>query len=204
MKWGLAMETLWGEIEKRGSGTVVRDFHEGWGRRRLWYSNEPKPLYRWLYSLNWGPEDREVACWILFNPSFADDAPPHGRHPALYQMVHASKRLGMQGLIIVNLFALRDGSPDVLRVRAAKGEDPIGCENDYAIGLAAQTARSVIAAWGSHGSRCARRASEVIRILSNQELSCLGCTAKGQPKYPLYLPHDTPLERFVPREGVNR
>ena len=106
--------------------------------------------------------------------------------------------MGFQSLQVVNLFALRATRPAALTTSS----HPVGPGNDQALLAAVDTAALVIAAWGAH-PRAAHRARQVLQLLDEHRgsapraLMCLGRTAAGHPRHPLYLRRDTPLEVFA-------
>ena len=79
-----------------------------------------------------------------------------------------------------NLFAPRHNKPSGLR----HVEDPVGPHNDEALRAMGKAANRIIAAWGCRGT-WHRRADEVVDFLPGAE--CLGFTASGQPRHPLYV-----------------
>jgi hypothetical protein len=89
----------------------------------------------------------------------------------------------------VNLFAFRSTDPAALR----SVDDPIGTENDTFIIRHCESAKRVVAAWGTHG-RLLKRDDEVLAFLART--FCLGVTNGGAPKHPLYLAGDTRLRPY--------
>jgi hypothetical protein len=125
----------------------------------------------------------------MLNPSTAtastDDA-------TIRRVTGFSRHWGFGSAVIVNLFALRATTPSLL----GKHRDPVGPDNDSCILRAVDSADVIVVAWGNHGSRLnpttrAQRDSEVHHLLPRSELYCLGLTARGQPRHPLYLPTST-------------
>ena len=93
-------------------------------------------------------------------------------------------------MYVANLFAFRSTDPKKLGAIA----DPIGPLNDAYI--KDFTSNSIlILAWGS--TRYKKRAAEVLDLLSDRELWCLGTNKDGSPKHPLYVRADAPLVPFV-------
>ena len=105
-------------------------------------------------------------------------------------MVDRSLDLGMGRFILVNLFSWRTTDPRVLRTAAAAGHDIIGSATDQVIADAARSAAVVVAAWGHHGALLGRDRQILDTI---PDLMCLGLTAKGHPRHPLYVPAAQPL-----------
>jgi hypothetical protein len=193
------MNTLWTQISNERKGKVVRDDPgANWGHARYrWLSVDKR--YRYLYSLYWGPEDGAVACWILFNPSPADDLGHEKKnHAYLNVMQHISKeRLGVDGLTITNLFGLRDSEPDNIHRPVNQRKSLIGTENDYAIAAAVNEARYVLVAWGYNAARHPERVVEVRSILGERDLHCLGRTMHGShPLHPGRKSFEIPVEPY--------
>lgn len=59
----------------------------------------------------------------------------------------------------------------------------------------ALAADRIVLAWGNHGAHLSRD-QEVLSLLEGHDLYCLGLTKSGQPKHPVRLTYDTPLQRF--------
>jgi hypothetical protein len=142
--------------------------------------------FRYALRRTWDPSGPTVL-FVGLNPSTAD----HRQDDAtIRRCVGFSKAMGFGQLLVANLFAFRTPHPRVLR-RAA---DPVGPRNDRWLKRLAGEADLVVAAWGSHGSFLARD-QDVIPLLG--EIHCLGITARGQPRHPLYLPKAASLRRLA-------
>lgn len=155
-----------------------------WGEQGGSYS--PDRRYRWRYErpIGSGPP----ICWIGLNPGTGDR---EGRYrPTLQRMVDRSVHLGMGRFILVNLFSWRATNPRDLRAAAAAGHDIIGSTTDQVIADAVRAAAVVVAAWGHHGTLLGRERQVVDTI---PDLMCVGLTAKGHPRHPLYVPAAQPL-----------
>lgn len=127
--------------------------------------------------------------WVMLNPSSADGI----RDDATTRRCIAhTERLGYYRLQIVNLFAYRSRDPKRIR---QLGDAAVGRANDEHIALAVERAALVVCAWGAH--RWAQdRAREVVSVIGSHDLWCLGTTADGSPRHPLYLPAATELVRW--------
>jgi len=166
------------------------------GQQRLWnISHDCKQRgavihgpYR--YSL-WRIWDEQLprALFVLLNPSTAD---AQQDDPTLRRCLGFACLEGCGSLEIVNLFAYRATQPTQLKMIS----DPIGDENDQYIAAAAQQATLIILGWGVYGSYLARDRA-ILHLLSSSQLYCLGLTAKGHPKHPLYCTYAS-LIRFHP------
>jgi len=174
----------------RSPGFVTDRHNHTAGVDRATFS--PDDDYRYALFRRWG--HGPTICWLMLNPSvasaFADD-------PTIRRCRAFSQRAGYSGLVVVNLYSLRSTKPEALWTH----DDPIGPLGDQFIREQAGSRTSVIAAWGAHGARNGR-GNQVADALTDAglRLYCLGTTANGQPKHPLYVPGDT---RLVPyRVGV--
>lgn len=157
----------------------------------------PDGLYRYWLARRWdhGP----TATFVMNNPSTADG---HQDDATIRRCIGFAKREGCAGLVVVNLFALRSTDPDALLTAA----DPHGPENMRHLRDAIGDAKTVIVAWGawylSHSAKLGkRRARPSIESLARDVgvgLYCLGTTTHGEPRHPLYVPADTPLEPWRP------
>lgn len=161
-------------------------------------SFSPCGRYRYQLRRYVGPWER--ACvFVMLNPSTADaeaDDPTIRR----CKTFAADWRCGQ--LVVVNLFAWRATQPSEL----ASVADPVGPENDRAIAAAIDLAMHrgplgiglVVAAWGADGSRHGRAASVIKAMRAKGALpQCLGVTASGQPRHPLYLAGASSLLPFT-------
>jgi hypothetical protein len=143
--------------------------------------------YRYTLERRW--DDRLETClFIMLNPSIADD---RRLDPTVTRCVKYAQAWGYGALQVVNLFALVSTDPRALRRRAF----PVGPENDEAIQRAVQDVRLVVAAWGNHGTYLDRH-KEVLEMLSQRDLHCLGTTKEGHPRHPLYLRKDVKPSRY--------
>jgi hypothetical protein len=101
--------------------------------------------------------------------------------PILHRIVGMSRSWGMNGLILVNLFAWRTSDPRQLKLAAATGHDIVGALNDTAIEAALRESELTIAAWGNKGA-FQNRAAEVAKML--REGKCLALTNRSHPRHP--------------------
>lgn len=144
--------------------------------------------YRYRLSRVWNPERPQV-CWIMLNPSTATEALDD---PTTRRVVGFSRLWGFGSAVVVNLFALRSATPEVL----ARHPDPVGADNDASIQRGVATADRIVVAWGNHGvtinpTTGTPRHHEIAGLLSHSSSHCLGVTGQGQPRHPLYLPSCT-------------
>lgn len=155
---------------------------------RYLYSSDM--MFRYAFGRWWGNADlATTAIWVLLNPATGDTEQRH--RPTLERCISRSRGAGHTGLVIVNLFALRDTNPRNLR----NAPDPVGPANDEVLGVITKAGAQTIAAWGGHG-RLNARSGQVGPILVSP--MCLGVTKYGEPRHPLYVAGDTPLVPWVP------
>lgn len=122
---------------------------------------------------------------IGLNPSTAD---AEKDDPTIRRCARFAKDLGFDGLVMLNLFAFRDTSPDDMR----KAADPVGPENNDVLLAATGT---MVAAWGVNGTFRGRDI-EIKKMFSGR-LKCLGLSKDGHPRHPLYLPLDSTLKEYA-------
>ena len=91
---------------------------------------------------------------------------------------------------MVNLFSLRATDPrELLGV-----DDPIGPRTNLWLRRAKRESQLIIAAWGNGGA-LHDRGDTVAHLLGDAR--CLGVTATGMPRHPLYCPKTTPPIPFT-------
>jgi hypothetical protein len=139
----------------------------------------PCGKYRYVLSRRWGSAQPLV--WIMLNPSTADASVDD---PTIRRCCGFARDWGCGGIDVYNLYAYRATNPKEL-LRCA---DPVGAENDYWIRNIEQDLR-VVVAWGNNAKPA--RVKQVVDLLNNRELQCLGTTASGNPKHPLYIAGNT-------------
>jgi len=125
--------------------------------------------------------------WIMLNPSTAN---AERDDPTIRRCIGFSRAWGFGAMHAVNLFALRATDPAEL----ARAPDPVGPETDRQIVESTAGADTIIAAWGAH-TLARARAVEVLPLLAGP-LRCLGVTASGAPRHPLYPPASTRRRPF--------
>ncbi len=142
-------------------------------------------LYR--YQLERGQLPR--LAFIMLNPSTADATQDD---PTIRRCMGFAKRFKCDGIEVMNLYALRATNPKDLWTAT----DCVGPENDAHLIDLAQRHRIGIIAWGNNAQ--AGRADDVIRLLTANGMSlyAMGWTKSKQPRHPLYLPADVPVELF--------
>lgn len=129
--------------------------------------------------------------WVLLNPSTAD---AELDDPTIRRVVAFTRAAGYDAALVGNLDALRATDPAEL----ARHPDPTGPDNDTALDeLVALAGGAVVAAWGAAADPH-RVAAVLAGPLAGVRLRCLGVTAGGQPRHPLYVPATQPLIAYPP------
>lgn len=155
---------------------------------------DPTRSYRYDLMRTWGkpsfsPSAKVGACvFIMLNPSTADE---NLDDPTIRRCVGFAQAWGYRMLHAVNLFGLRATNPKALYAAA----DPVGPRNDFWIKEVTERAGVIVAAWGVHGA-FNRRDRQVMDLLREKRVFCLGKTKHGAPRHPLYIKGDTKLEEF--------
>lgn len=139
-----------------------------------------------------GPPRTITFC--MLNPSTADE----GRDdPTIRRCIGFATRWGYERLLIVNLSPYRATDPKDLFANADFGDDHHVKINPFYVGSAAGQSETFVAAWGAHGPRVEPSKLVLDSLLAfDHPMRCLGLTAEGHPRHPLYVPNDTKLEEF--------
>jgi hypothetical protein len=157
----------------------------------------PDGLYRYQLRRMWQDRSAPVV-FVMLNPSTAD---AHRDDATIRKCVGFARRWGRTSLTVVNLFAYRTTVP----ARLTAVLDPVGPDNDAAICRAVAEpppgASLVVVAWGRGGGFLGR-GKAVTRLLydAGAQPLCLGVTATGHPRHPLYLPFTTTLSEYPPAD----
>lgn len=138
--------------------------------------------YRHCLRRNWGDFDAPYAMFIMMNPSTADHDIDD---PTIRKDIYFTKRLGFTSCLMVNVMDYRATSPkELLSV------NPRSDANLPFIVEMSKNAIIIIAAWGALAGKLRRYADDVVIALCDRQLFCMGKTASGSPRHPLYLPND--------------
>jgi hypothetical protein len=147
----------------------------------------PCGRYRWWLERRFVPAGAEPGGRILFiglNPSAA--AADHD-DPTLRRLQGFARGWGFGSLEVVNLFGRITASPAVLR----RLPEPVGEQNDRWIAEGLSACDAVWLGWGN-GGLWRDRHQEVLQLISDTAatvpVGCIGFTAAGQPRHPLYAP----------------
>lgn len=146
--------------------------------------------YRYLLkrTLNTPLRWNKPCLFIMLNPSTADAVK---NDPTIRRCISFAEREGCTELTVVNLFALRATNPKELQ----KHLNPIGPKNDLCIEEEVKKHANgiVIAAWGSNRFAFDRADSVACAF---GPFKCLGTNLDGNPRHPLYVKSDQPLEDY--------
>jgi hypothetical protein len=160
--------------------------------------------YRYLLTRTWGSGQlhlgrAEPKGWLQVIGLNCSTATEEVDDPTVRRCIGYAQRWGFAGLMVTNLFAFRATDPAVMKA----APDPVGPENDKTLLRAAQLARMVLAAWGTHGDHL-HRAEAVRRALGAHRLVCLGTTKDGSPRHPLYVANAVTPEPYRAEEVAPR
>jgi hypothetical protein len=150
-------------------------------------------LYRYTLRREWasGP----TMTFIMLNPSTAD---ADIDDPTIRRCIGFANREGCGTLHVVNLFGFRSTKPNGL----LNAVDPKGPENTRYVKDAVDRSTFTVAAWGNWWLACRHRPPrfnvEGYAGRTGKHLLCLGTTASGQPRHPLYVKGDAPLVQWIP------
>lgn len=137
-------------------------------------------IYRYALTRIWQPAGERVL-FIMLNPSKATE---QQNDPTIERCERRARALGFGGFRAVNIFALRETDPKLMRRHPA----PAGPDNDIIISQSCDWADVIIAAWGAHGDFLDRGAQmrDVLHA-TGRPLHTLGLTKAGHPRHPLYI-----------------
>lgn len=143
----------------------------------------PCRTYRYALTRTW--DDRPPAVFLMLNPSTAN---AFQLDPTVRRCVGFARRWGHGGLVVLNAFALRSTDPRGLRTV----DDPVGPDNDQVIAdVLTGHPGPVVVAWGAEPYVTATgRDRELAELLRAARPVCLGLTAAGHPRHPLYVRGD--------------
>lgn len=139
--------------------------------------------YRYELRRDLRPGGGPLLEWVMLNPSTATASEDD---PTIRRCMGFGRQWGYGSIVVRNLYAYRSATPRLLLTV----DNPIGPDNwDY---LSRHDATCTVVAWGAHpaGIEWWRKH----RLHRGHPLLCLGITANGQPRHPLYVPASQPLE----------
>ena len=102
-----------------------------------------------------------------------------------------ARQWGYGSLLLVNLFSFRATDPAALSMVS----DPVGLGANRWLRRADAESQLLVAAWGN-GGQLFERAISVAHLIHNAQ--CLGVTAQGMPRHPLYCPKRSRLIPYNP------
>lgn len=137
-------------------------------------------LYRYRLWRQW--DDGDLMVWVMLNPSTADAA---ADDPTIRRCMGFARREGYAGIEVINLYALRCTKPKHL----LDHPDPEGPDNSHHWDqvLSAPNIGKVVAAWGAAVSGDRLPGSRALGRWFRGHWCCLGVTAGGYPRHPLYV-----------------
>lgn len=142
--------------------------------------------YRYTLTRWWG--EGPNCAFIMLNPSTAD---AERDDPTIRRCISFARREGCGGLIVLNLFGLRATDPKELALHPF----PVGPDWRHWIdAMLPNIDGPLIAGWGAQKGIAAQ--VETMRQALNAaglKAMCLGKTADGSPRHPLYVKGDQPL-----------
>lgn len=152
-------------------------------------------VYRYSLARYWNDLARKSGylAFVMLNPSTADASQDD---PTIRRCVAFANREGYGGVHIANLFAYRATRPEDLKLTLC---DPVGPDNINTLRQVAEDASLIVCAWGSNADKIDRdhvRACVPLLRSRGARLACLGKTANGAPRHPLYVRGDQPLEVY--------
>lgn len=142
--------------------------------------------YRYRLGRVWD-DSLPCCCWVMLNPSTAD---ADVDDPTVRRCVGFAERMGCGSIDVRNLFALRSSKPTVL----IGNPSAVGPDNDELHLRTLPRDGLIVCGWGAM-QVAIPRARRFVKMAAEEmlPLSCLGRTAAGAPRHPLYLPGDAPL-----------
>lgn len=150
------------------------------------------PCRTWRYRL-WRVWDESLplACFVLMNPSKADEINDDPTVLRCQRRVARWKHIKIGGVLVVNVFAWRETDSTKLPGLIAAGTDIVGPDNDAAIVAAASESAIVVCGWGNPGNLNGRGQSvEQLLRGAGIDLHYLQLNNDGTPGHPIYLGYD--------------
>lgn len=142
---------------------------------------DPTQTYRYALWRSWNSAPR--VGFVLLNPNQADG---EYNDPTIRRCIGFAKRWGFGGLEVVNLFAHRAKTPQLLK----QAIEPIGQDNDRYLMTLPNRVEVIVLAWGNWGELW-QRDRAVLPFFQIQNVYSFGVTKLGHPKHPLYLRGDS-------------
>ena len=147
-------------------------------------------VYRYSLTAHWDDTLPRLV-YVMLNPSKATEL---ANDPTIERCERRARRLGFGAFTAVNIFALRETSPERLKAAA----EPEGPENLAHIRSAVAEADMILAAWGVHGAHRGQAEGVLAELRkSGRPLHVLGLTKDGHPRHPLYIAYEIAPERWI-------
>ena len=157
------------------------------------------PCGRYRYGLTRQWSHRHMMGFIMLNPSTAD---ADIDDPTIRRCIGFARREDCGGIVVVNLFPLRATKPADLW--ATRYPERFGPESDNELQRHIRMVNGpLVAAWGADGDRLGGDAVKMVRHYLGSRMVCLGQTASGAPRHPLYVKGDAPLVPFSPPSALH-
>lgn len=149
--------------------------------------------YRYWLSRDWSwrrlTDGRsQFALWIGMNPSVAE---ADVDDPTIRREMAFTKAMSIDTYVKCNVMDYRATNPKVLFSVIPRSDKNIECIAGMA---ASHYCVRVICAWGALPKPLRRYADDVVAALRGTQLYCMGKTANGAPRHPLYLPNTAQCE----------
>lgn len=143
--------------------------------------------YRYALWRDVGELDGEgTVLFVMHNPSTANASEDD---PTIRRCIRFARDWGFARLAVGNLYAWRATKPrDLL-----EADDPVGPENDEWLRRLVRGSELVVAAWGAQVNPAT--AAPTLRL--HDRWRCLGVTAGGLPRHPLYVPAATRPQSYA-------
>lgn len=147
-------------------------------------------LYRSLDGLAWDAEERadgserKTVCFVLLNPSVADE---NVNDPTIEKLIRYGVAWGFQRLAVVNVYAIIETDSKKLAVKRALDEEIVGDHNMAFLETELGNADKIVCGWGNEGAY----RNDVIHALLgpdglNKRAWCFKKNLNGTPVHPLY------------------
>lgn len=169
-------------------------------QRRGWAEFSDDGLCRWALGRPILPPEHAsgLMLFIMLNPSTADATKDD---PTVNRCRGFAMREAMCELVVCNLSAYRATKPADLWANYDLWA-PTQVTNRDKIANQMAKALYVVCAWGSHGERPEFKGikgaiTDMARTYG-KDLLCLGTTAGGEPRHPLYIAGDIPFQPWRP------
>jgi hypothetical protein len=167
--------------------TLMLDLHLSHTESSAVFSDDGH--YRYRLTRRWGPGP--ALMFVSLNPSTAG---VHRNDATVRRDIGFARGFGYNAFNALNLYAAKATDPKTL----AAMSDPVGPDNDAHLDAAAAEHDVIVFAWGAHSQQARARAvaTRIWRICraTGGTVAVVGWTADGQPRHPLYLRADAPLQ----------